>query len=230
MIDFYHNLLGVIRSPGKTISQVMEKKKWVAVFLLILTVSAIATYMTYPITKAEQAKLLKNSEFAARMSEDQLESLDKFTPAQRLAGALFPVPITALTMVIAAFFVYLFFKIGGAEGSYMNFFSGIVHASVIDMVLGGIVKSLLIISQKSILVSTSLSLLSPTASFRSLSYLLLSQFDLFSIWYLSALALGVAQFARISPRKSLGITAGYFLFKGIVVVAFSYFTLRLVGI
>jgi hypothetical protein len=186
--------------------------------------------MTYPVTKAEQAKLLKNSEFAARMSEEQLESLDKFTPAQRLAGALFPVPITALTMVLAAFFVYMFFKIGGTDGGYMNFFSGIVHASVIDMVLGGIVKSLLIISQKSILVSTSLSLLSPTASFRSLSYLLFSQFDFFSIWYLSALAIGIAQFAKISARKSLGITAGYFLFKGTVVVAFSYFTLRLVGI
>ena len=230
MNDFYRNLLGVIRSPGKTISQVMEKKTWVAVFLLILAMSSIATYVIYPITKVEQAKLLKNSEFAARMSEEQLENLDKFTPAQRLAGSLFPVPITALTMVIAAFFIYMFFKIGGAEGSYMNFFSGVVHASVIDMVLAGIVKSLLIISQKSLLVSTSLSLFSQTASFRSFSYLLLSQFDLFSIWYLSALALGIAQYAKISVRKSFGIAAGYFLFKGIVVVTFSYFIMRLIGI
>jgi hypothetical protein len=230
MIDFYHNLLGVIRSPGKTISQVMEKKTWVAVFLLILTVSSIATYVIYPITKVEQAKLLRNSEFAARMSEEQLENIDKFTPAQRMAGALFPLPITALTMVVAAFFIYMFFKIGGAEGSYMNFFSGVVHASVIDMVLAGIVKSLLILSQKSLLVSTSLSLFSSTASFRSFSYLLLSQFDLFSIWYLSALAIGIAQYTGISARKSFGIAAGYFLFKGTVVVAFSYFTLRLIGI
>ena len=230
MNDFYRNLVDVIRSPGKAIGRTMEKKKWVAIFLLILAVSSIATYVTYPVTKAEQAKLLRNSEFAARMSEEQLESLDKFTPAQRLAGALFPFPITALTIVIAAFFVYLFFKIGGAEGGYMNFFSGVVHASVIDMVLAGIVKSVLILSQKSILVSTSLSLLLPAAGFRSFRYLLLSQFDLFSIWYLVALALGVAQFAKISVRKSFGITAGYFLFKGIVVVTFSYFTMRLVGI
>jgi len=230
MNDFSRNLLDVVRNPGKAVSQAMEKKKWVSVFLLILTVGSIATYVTYPVTKAEQAKMLRNSEFAARMSEEQLESLDKFTPAQRLAGSLFPIPITALTIVMAAFFVYMFFKIGGAEGGYMNFFSGVVHASVIDMLLGGIVKCVLIVSQKSLLVSTGLSLLSPTANFRSFSYLLLSQFDLFSIWYLSALALGIAQFAKISARKSFGITAGYFLFKGTVVVTFSYFTMRLIGI
>lgn len=227
MSNIIGDVADVILSPGKTIANTMFKKKWVAVFILILVVSSLATYLTYPVTKAEQAKFIRNSELANRLSEEQLESLDKFTPAQRLTGTLFPIFVMALTLVVSAFFIYLFFKIGGTEGTYMNFFSGVVHASVIDMVLGGILKSALVVSQKSIMVSTGLGLLSPANDFRNLSFLVLSQFDFFTIWYLAALALGIAGFAKIKPRKSLLIAFSYFVFKAIVVVSFSYFTMRL---
>lgn len=230
MINLIGDVADVILSPGKTIANTMFKKKWVAVFILILVVSSLATYLTYPVTKSEQAKFIRNSELASRLSEEQLESLDKFTPAQRLMGTLFPIPIMALTLVVAAFFIYLFFKIGGTEGTYMNFFSGVVHASVIDMVLGGILKAALVVSQKSIMVSTGLGLLSPASDFRNFGYLVLSQFDFFTLWYLVALALGIAGFAKIKPRKSIWIAIAYFVFKAIVVVSFSYFTMRLMRI
>lgn len=230
MIDIIGDVTGVILNPGKTIANTMFNKKWVAVFILILVVSSFATYLTYPVTKLEQAKFIRNSELANRLSEEQLENLDKFTPMQRLTGTLFPIPITALILVVAAFFIYLFFKIGGTEGTYMNYFSGVVHASVIDMVLGGILKSALVVSQKSIMVSTGLGLLSPTSDFRNLSYLVLSQFDFFTIWYLIALAFGIAQFAKIKPQKSIWITLAYFVFKAITVVSFSYITMRLMRI
>lgn len=230
MIDMVTDIVGVISNPGRTIAEAMSKKKWISAFILILVVTSIATYMTYPVTKSEQAKFIRNSELANRMSEEQLENLDKFTPTQRLIGTLSPIPITALVLLVAAFFVYLFFKIGGSEGTYANFFSGVVHASVIDMVLGGILKSGLILSKKSIMVSTGLGLFAPTSDFRSLSYLFLSQFDFFTIWYLLALAFGIALFAKIKTSKSVWITLAYFVFKAIVVVSFSYFTMRLMRI
>jgi hypothetical protein len=230
MTSIIGDVADVILSPGKTIANTMSKKKWVAVFVLILAVSSFVTYLTYPVTKLEQAKFIRNSELANRLPEEQLENLDKFTPAQRLTGTLFPIPITALTLVVAAFFIYLFFKIGGTDGTYMNFFSGVVHASIIDMVLGGILKSALVVSQKSIMVSTGLGLLSPTSDFRNLGYLVLAQFDFFTIWYLVALAFGIAQFANIKPRKSILIAFAYFVFKAIVLVSFSYFTMRLMRI
>jgi hypothetical protein len=245
MNEFLNDLMGVIKSPGPTIGKLMEKKRWLAVFILILLTTAIITYLSYPVTKVEGAKLIRDSEIANKLSEEQLANLDKFTPAQRLIGALTQLPLAALMLLLAAFFVYLFFKVAGAEGNFSNYFSGVVHASVLDMFLGGILKAVLISIKKTMFVHTGLTMFFPALDFRSMPFLILSQFDFFSIWYLAALALGIAffsktslkksdsmgsdHFTKISAQKSIIIVVLYFLFKSLVFVSFSYFSMKLMG-
>jgi hypothetical protein len=229
MNEFFNDFLGVIGSPGQTIGRVMEKKRWQAVFVIILLTAAVVTYLSYPITKVEGAKLVRDSEMANKLSEEQLANLDKFTPAQRLIGALAQLPLAALMMLLAAFFVYLFFKVAGAEGNFSHYFTGVVCASVLDMFLGGILKAVLIGIKKTMFVHTGLTMFFPALDFRSMSFLILSQFDFFSIWYLLALALGIAYFTKFSPQKSIFIVVLYFLFKSLVFVSFSYFSMKLMG-
>jgi len=229
MNEFLDDFMGVISSPGPTIGKLMDKKRWLAVFILILLTTVIITYLSYPITKVEGAKFIRDSEMANKLSEEQLANLDKFTSTQRLIGALTQLPVAALMMLLAAFFVYLFFKVAGAEGNFSNYFSGVVHASVLDMFLGGILKAALISIKKTMFVHTGLTMFFPALDFRSLPFLILSQFDFFSIWYLLALALGSAYFTKISPQKSITIVVLYFLFKSLVFVSFSYFSMKLMG-
>lgn len=229
MNEFFNDLTGVFASPGPTIGRLMDKKRWLAVFMLILLTTAIVTYLSYPITKVEGAKLIRDSEMASKFSEEQLDSLDKFTPAQRLIGSLTQLPLAALMMVLAAFFVYLFFKVAGAAGNFSHYFSGVVHASVLDVVLGGIIKAALISVKKTMLVETGLTMFFPALDFRSLPYIILSQFDFFSVWYLAALTMGIAFFAKISLKKSITIVVLYFLFKSLFFVSFSYFSMKLMG-
>ena len=110
----------MIDNPGPTIGTVMDKKRWQAVFLLILLTTAIVAYISYPVTKVEGAKLIRDSEMADKMSEEQLANLDKFTPGQRLFGALTQLPMAAIIMLFAAFFVYLFFKVAGSYGEFQQ--------------------------------------------------------------------------------------------------------------
>ena len=229
MSEFIGDIIGVFSNPAPTIARVMEKKRWQAALAVILLVTAICTFATFPVTKVEQAKFIRDSAMAEKLNDEQLANLDKFTPTQRITGSLYATVFAALTIVIAAFFIYLFFKVGGAEGLYVNYFSGMAQASLLDMGLGGILKSSLILVKKTMLVQTGLTMFFPGLDFRSLPFLLLSQFDFFSIWYLVALALGIAIFAKISPRKSISITVLYFIFKSLVIVSASYFTMRLVG-
>ncbi|HUU04769.1 MAG TPA: YIP1 family protein [Patescibacteria group bacterium] len=229
MNEFYNDFIGVIGSPAQTIGKVMEKKRWQGVLAVILLLTAITTFLTYPITKVEQAKFIRDSEMADKLSEEQLANLDKFTPSQRLTGAMFSLVFVGLMIVLAAFFIYLFFKVAGSEGNYVHYFSGVVHASILDMFLGGILKSSLILMKKTMLVHTGLTMFFPGMEFRSLPYIVLSQFDFFSIWYLVALALGIAVFAKISAQKSISIAVMYFLFKSLVFVSFSYFSIKLLG-
>ena len=245
MNEFFSDFMGVISSPGITIGKLMDKKRWLAVFILILLTTSIVTYLSYPITRVEGAKFIRDSEMASKFSDEQLANLDKFTPAQRIIGALTQLPLAALMLLMAAFFVYLFFKVAGAEGNFSHYFTGVVHASVLDMFLGGILKAALIAIKKTMLVETGLTMFFPALNFRSLPYLILSQFDFFSIWYLAALALGIvffskislkksdsigsAHFTEISLQKSITIIVMYFLFKSLVFVLFSDFSMKLMG-
>jgi hypothetical protein len=229
MNEFFNDLIGVIGNPGSTIGKLMDKKRWLAVFILILLTTAVVSYLSYPITKVEGAKFIRDSEMASKLSEEQLADLDKFTPAQRLFGALTQLPLAALMMLMAAFFVYLFFKVAGAEGNFSHYFTATVHASVLDMFLGGILKAVLISIKKTMFVHTGLTMFFPGLDFRSMQFLILAQFDFFSIWYLLALALGIACFAKISPKKSITIVVLYFVFKSLVFVSFSYFSMKLMG-
>jgi hypothetical protein len=229
MNEFINDIIGVFANPGPTIGKVMDKKRWLGVFTIILLTTAILTYVSYPVTKVEGAKLIRDSEMANKLSEEQLANLDKFTPAQRVIGALTQLPMAAIMLLLGAFFVYLFFKVAGAEGIFSNYFSGVVHASLLDMFLGGILRTALISLKKTMLVETGLTMFFPALDFRSLPYIILSQFDFFSIWYLLALTLGIACFAKIGPRKSIAVVVLYFLFKSLVFVSFSYFSMKLIG-
>jgi hypothetical protein len=229
MNEFINDFIGVISNPARTIARVMEKKRWKAALAAILLVTAVATFITFPVTKVEQAKLVRDSAMADRLSDEQLAGLDHYSPGQRVSSSLFAAAFAALALVMGAFFVYLFFKVGGAEGNYVHYFSGAALASILDMVLGGVLKSSLILVKKSILVHTGLTMFFPGLDFRSLPFIALAQFDFFSIWYLAALALGIAAFARISPKKSFIITAMYFVFKSIIFIVFSYFSMKMMG-
>ncbi len=229
MNELFNDFKGVISNPGPTIGNVMEKKRWLAIFILILLTTAVVTYISYPVTKVEGAKLMRNSEMASKLSEEQLDNLDKFTPAQRLFSALTQIPILALMMVVGAFFVYLFFKVAGAEGTFSNYFSGFVYASLLDLFWGGILKGTLISLKKTMFIETGLTMFFPALDFRSIPYIVLSQFDFFSIWYLLALTLGIAHFAKINLKKTITIMVLYFLFKSLVFISFSYFSMKLMG-
>jgi hypothetical protein len=229
MNELWRDLIGVVNNPGPTIGAVMEKKRWLAVFGLILLATAIVSYITYPVTKVEGARFIRDSEMAGRLSEEQLDNLDKFTPNQRLFGALTQMPLAALMLLFGASFIYLFFKAAGAEGIFVNYFSGVAAASVLDMLLGGAIKGALISIKKTMFIHSSLTLFFPDLNFRSLPYVILSQFDFFSFWYLVALALGIAVFSKITWQKSMLVMAIYFLFKSLVFVSFSYLSMKLIG-
>ncbi|HOW44331.1 MAG TPA: YIP1 family protein [Candidatus Aminicenantes bacterium] len=223
------DVVGVITGPAAAIARAMEAKRWKAVLALILLVTAAVTFATFPVTKADQARMVRDSEMADKLSDEQLASLENFTPFQRVMGAVTAMFFAVLALVLSAFFVYLFYKIGGGEGLYANYFAAVTQASILDMVLGGVLKGVLVLLKRSMLVQTGLTLFFPGLDFRSLPFIVLSQFDFFSLWFLAALALGIAAYSKMAPRKSFGIAALYFLFKSLILVALSFFSMKMMG-
>lgn len=223
------NLLNVFTTPATAIAAAMEGKRWKAAFLVVLAAAAIFSYISYPIVKVDQARMIRESPMADKLPAEKLDSLEQFTSGQRFFGAVSAALFTGFALLLGTFFVYLFCKLGGIEGLFIHFFAAVSAASLIDVGAGGVVRTALMLAKRSMFVSTGLAAFFPSQPVQSLSYAVLSQFDLFTFWYLAALALGIALFAKVPLKKALTCVASFFLFKLVVTTALTYFSLKLTG-
>jgi len=225
--SFFKNIGGVIVSPGKTLGALMGTKKWLPVFLLILLSVALYTNVTLSFN---MARVSENSWVSEYFPGEQLLDLQENVTLMRrffVTAAVF-LNIT-LSFIIGAFMVYLFFGVAGAGGFFINFFTLIVHASIIDTLLPLIKDAFSLLFHLNLSAITNLIILFPSLKPLSLNFWFVSQVDLFSIWYVAAIAVGVSVFAKMSLRKCLFISLFYFIFKSVVAALFSYLGIKIMS-
>lgn len=132
-----------------------------------------------------------------------------------------------ISISMGAFFVYLFFGIGGVDGTYSEFFSLVVNASVIDTLIPNVINTFFLLVWGSMAIFPNAALLVPGLEPNSFTFLALSRIEIFSIWYIVALSAGAAVFAGMKLRKTLFVGIIYFLFKAMIGVAFSYLAMQI---
>lgn len=177
---------------------------------------------------AQSQELLKESQISEYLSEDELVDFQNMTGSRRIMVSLWGTFITFLVLVVAAFFIYLFYGIGGTEGVYANYFTIVVNASIIDTVFPLLLGIISILSGIGIAAFSNLANLLALAP-NTMAYLIVSQIDIFNIWYLIAVALGIAVFSKISQKKSLFIAGIYFIFTTVLKILFSYLSVKILG-
>ena len=177
---FFNDAVGVVKVRGNTLGKLMAEKKWVPVFLLLVTAVCLFTYITVPI---QMAKMTENPQVTELLSEDQVAYFAGDSVFTRLMACVTAVFFMVLSLITGAFFVYLFFGIGGSGGVYANFFSLVVNASIIDILFPNLLNTF------SLLMNTHFFLMftNPGLYFffffpGSFVYLILMRLVLFSIW------------------------------------------------
>lgn len=215
------NLKGIIISPGPTLGNLMEKKQWLPALVLVMALVFIFTILATP-------EIMTKASTSDTLYPEQLEYLGKITGFKLVMAGLWAMFIILITYFIAAFFTYLFFGIARAEGSYANYFSLVVNASIIGKAIP-LLLSILAFLTRIPLAGFS----NPAAWFpvppNSLAFLVFSKFDIFYLWYLLAVAAGVAVFSKMNFRKCLLVAFLYFGFVSSVKVAFSFLFLKLLA-
>lgn len=224
--NIFKNTAGIISAPGQTLGKLMEEKKWLSIFVLILLVAAIYTNLTLPLKLSRAAE---NPLLAEYFPGDQLFDLqENITLLRRILITAAAFLNITLSFIVAAFMVYLFFGIGGSPGYYINFFTLIVGASIIDTLLPLIRDTFSIIFNINLGAFTNLLVLFPSLKPFSLNFWFVSQVDLFYIWYLAAIAMAVAVFAKMNLKKCFFISFLYFLFKSSVAAFTSYLGVKII--
>jgi hypothetical protein len=197
--------------PSTQLPRAAEQRQWAVPLLLATAAALLFSIVAVPRIDFEKAAAdaLDRSEGAAQMSphdrEVKLEQARKVAALASYAGAAFG---TAFTALLAAFGLWMGFKVAGGAPGFPQTFTVLCWA-----LLPGAIESLLSVpallargrilpEQLPSLLPANLGALLPAAAKGPLPSFL-GAVDLFSLWALWIMAVGMAGVARVSRRRAL---------------------------
>ncbi len=219
---FKDDFVGIFKSPGATLGRLMERRSWLMSFTLILLVLIVFTYIVTPIQVKQMAE---NPD----ISEEVRSYMMNYTVLSRLMTGCMAGLMFFLVTGVGAFFLYLFFGVSSCDGVYGNYFSLAMNGAIVGTLIPTVLNTVLLLLGVGMMASPHLGLLVPGLDVKGFLYQILGGFDIFSIWYIWIVSLGVAVFAKETVKKCLTVGGIYFLFKVLVGAAFAYIRIKTIG-
>jgi len=200
-MSFLQRLINIFAAPSKAFQALVQRPVWVAPVVLIAVYAAVLNFAVME-TKSGEAALrleIQDSPRAANMPPEAMETALGFGKAMAVVGSLVGVPLITFA---GAGIVYLLFSIVlGGEATYKQTLSIWSHAGLIGL-LGGLVQTTMILVKGSFKSSTSLAAFLPFLEESSFVYKVFQGLDLFLLWQLAVLSIGMGIMNRVGTRKA----------------------------
>lgn len=192
-------IVGVIVSPGATFRSVVAHPKWLGV--LVITTLLGAFFAALPLTTEagrnaaldQQVEYMKS--FGMTVSDqvyEQMERRSAMAPYTTAGGVIIIGPI--MTLIIAGI-LFGIFNVMGGEASFKQAFSVVAHAGVIS-VLGTAFSGAINYFRGGIASIGNLGALLPMLPDNSFAGRLLGTVEVFLVWWVIVLAIGMAVLYR----------------------------------
>lgn len=225
-MSFFKRLEGIFFSPTPVFRSLAEKPVWVDALVILLLLMAVFSAVVAPYTQSDQLKMFKdNTRLQERMGEaryaDMVAKMENASPTSAvIRGVAWGTALGAIGLLFSSLILLILGRFVSTQGNFVDVLAVLVHASFIDKLLGNALRSFLILTRKSVMqTSTSLAMLFPKIELTSPAYIILGQLDLFQIWMFGVLAIGLSAVFKVSLRKSLFISYGFWLLKSVVYIA-----------
>lgn len=211
-------IMGVFMDPRSTFSRILETverphpkdpsktkdmSKWlIPVIITAIVGVGISLYTVPNFVAPMQADAIRESVAERGGTVEQAEQAIQMSGAMMMPMAIVGAIIGTFVIVFAvAGVMHLLMKAVGGKGRFRNA-RAVVAWSMLVSTLGSLIKLPLMMAKDSMFVETS-----PTLFFRSLEpsdrmYKFLSSFDIFTIWWIVLLVVGLAIGYRTSTSKS----------------------------
>lgn len=212
----------VFFSPVSTFKAVRVNPKWVTPFIISLVISAVATYFLTPVIMEESREKIFDSMQERGASDEQIESTvertEKFqkysiVPSAIIVGAI-------LTFVLAGIWLFVTNVLAGGAATYAQVLGASIYAGFIG-VLGFLIKMPIILSQRTMNVHFSFATFMSEASQDTFLYKLLAKIDLFTVWGMLVLGIGLAVVGGLKPKKVLPWVVLLYVLYWVVSIALS---------
>jgi hypothetical protein len=217
-MNFCSRLIGTFFDPGRTFRAISERPLWVDVLIVLLILISLYTYLIFPFGQKDSLRSLEDNaaKLKAKWGESRYASyLERMKGQDRSLVAFLVTPLTYLVgFLFSALIVLGMGRLVSTQGSYLQVFSSLLHANLVDKLLGNGLRLFLISGRKSVLeTSTGLPVFFPKLDVMSTAYALLGQVDLFQIWTFCLFGIGLAAAFKFSLKKGLVISFAFWLLK-----------------
>jgi hypothetical protein len=211
--------VGIITSPKATFASVVAHPKWLG--MLAVTTVLIAAFSALPLTTPagrqagldQQVESMKSLGFEVNdQMYDQMEKSSQMAPYTTGISVLFISPI--FTIVVAGILFAIFNAAMGGEASFKQVFTVLVHASAVSA-LSTVFSGIINYFRGGVSSAANLGALLPMLPQGSFVANLLGTVDVFLIWYIIVLAMGLAVLYR---RRTQPIAISLMVFYAVIAV------------
>lgn len=203
-VGLVNRVISIFWEPSKTFQAVSEKSSWVDILVPILLVT-IVTWITIPyITPISIDAARERIEQSERLNDTQKEqALERMGEGNKIIQYV-TAPISIFIMVIVVAMVMWLagnFLLAG-DRKFIPVFAMTAYAFLIN-ILASLVKTPIMVSKNSVKIYTGLATLLPESN--TFLFRLAKQFDVFAIWKVVLLGIGLGILYKSKQSKSLTV-------------------------
>jgi hypothetical protein len=216
---------GVLTSPRETFSDVAARPRWFGMMALVLIFTAVCMGGFFSTQVGQTAWLDKVVESARQsgreMPEAQWATMQKMASYMGLIYAVSTLVIAPIMWLIVTGILFAVFNAAlGGTSTFRQLFAVFVHSTAITVIQQLFVTPLNYV-RETISSATNLAVFLPMLDESSFLAKLLGMIDLFLIWWLVVLSIGLGVLFK---RKTGPIAAGLFIVYGVIaVIAAAFF-------
>jgi hypothetical protein len=195
-------VLNIFFEPKRVFQSLKIKPTWLIPFIVVALLGMGFYYYSYPfIMKQQVERIQDNDKIPEKQKEQIIERMTEKDHPPIWQLALAPVGSLIALVVVAAVLFFVFNVILGGDSSFRRVFSVYCYSSLIA-IPSMIVKFPLIMIKENINVQTSLALILSANAKDTFLYNVLSSFDIFTIWQVILVSLGLGVMYKYTTQKS----------------------------
>lgn len=209
-------VLKILFQPREVFASLRVKPNWVLPLVIFLALAVVVTIILYPTIHSEIiGNIINNPDLS---EEQRTQVMEQVSGRITLAWVLIPgVAYQAIAFfAIAGVFFFVATILLAGEGRFVQMLS-VAGLSLLVSVPEDLVKVPMMLAKKTMKIHTDLALFLPVSMEKSFLYNLFSQFDIFSLWKVYLISLGMAVLYKFSLKKSM--TASFVVWMIYVVIA-----------
>jgi hypothetical protein len=197
-------IAGVIFSPRATYAEIAARPRIFGALAFVLAVIVIATFAFLSTEVGQQASLdnqvRQMESFGRTVNDAQYAQMERMAPYSRYFAAAVQLVVTPIMALIVAGLAFAVFNAAlGGDATFKQVFAIVVHSGALLM-LQALFTLPLAYARESLSGATNLAVFFPFLEENSFAARMLGSIDLFLIWWMVSLAIGLGVLYRRRTR------------------------------